>query len=435
MLAAIKLFLKKLIVPIMYLGGFVISVLTAFKDVRYGYFLLVYMIPQPNFWYKFHGYPLGKDFMDIVYLSILIGMVVQKKSFIKTKNSNLLIVFILLSYFSLWNSSLRFNLPLPITLDNHLLFDWKNYAQAICLYFITLNIIKDEKNLKIVTNIMVFSVFFMAVRGYRNFSGGAAFTYEKRFGGPFEAVGLGANHFGAFIAHSMSQILGLALLDKEIKEKIFFMITFLLCLHPLFFSYSRGAYLGAAIGFIFLGIVKNRLLLVAVIVAFMSWQIILPVSVVDRIEMTRTENGEIESSAQGRLELWKQAADIFESNPVFGAGYGGYSLSIPSSERWISGNVELTDTHNYFIKIACEQGIIGLCILVAIFFKAFYSGWNLYNMGLSNFQKGLGLGFCALTISCFLTNMFGDRFSYFVLGGYFWIFWGLVDRAIILSQN
>jgi hypothetical protein len=29
--------------------------------------------------------------------------------------------------------------------------------------------------------------------------------------------------------------------------------------------------------------------------------------------------------------------------------------------------------------------------------------------------------------------MFGDRWSYYVLSTYFWIFWGLVDRALMTS--
>lgn len=33
-----------------------------------------------------------------------------------------------------------------------------------------------------------------------------------------------------------------------------------------------------------------------------------------------------------------------------------------------------------------------------------------------------------------ITNMFGDRWSYFVLGDYFWITWGLVDRGILIAE-
>jgi hypothetical protein len=31
--------------------------------------------------------------------------------------------------------------------------------------------------------------------------------------------------------------------------------------------------------------------------------------------------------------------------------------------------------------------------------------------------------------------MFGDRWSYFVLGDYFWIIWGLVDRGILIAET
>jgi len=34
-----------------------------------------------------------------------------------------------------------------------------------------------------------------------------------------------------------------------------------------------------------------------------------------------------------------------------------------------------------------------------------------------------------------VTNMFGDRWSYFVLGGYFFVFWGVVDRGIRIATE
>jgi O-antigen ligase len=167
--------------------------------------------------------------------------------------------------------------------------------------------------------------------------------------------------------------------------------------------------------------------LILVIAVLLTWQTILPSSVVSRITMTETETGEIEGSAAHRLDLWEHAMNLFKQNPVFGVGFGGFGLDVPEGE--------LTDTHNFYMKTLAEQGVIGFTVLVAVFFAALRSGWKLMRIGKSSFHKGLGLGFMGCIVALMVTNMFGDRWSYFVLGSYFWIFWGLVDRARLIANT
>jgi hypothetical protein len=103
---------------------------------------LVALIPQPNLWYKLRDYPMGKDFLDLLYFGLIIGMIYQRKGFEKTINATLIMLFILFSYFALWNSSALFSLPTPLTGANPLFADWKNYAQMIAFYFLSFNIFK-----------------------------------------------------------------------------------------------------------------------------------------------------------------------------------------------------------------------------------------------------------------------------------------------------
>ena len=81
-----------------------------------------------------------------------------------------------------------------------------------------------------------------------------------------------------------------------------------------------------------------------------------------------------------------------------------------------------------------EQGIIGLILLLFIFLLALRSGQKLFKTAITPFHKGLGFGFLGCVVAFIITNMFGDRWSYFVLGDYFWIIWGLVDRGIFIAR-
>lgn len=435
MLTALKLFLRWLMLPALYFGGIVTTLITIFKKAEWGLFLLIIITPQPNLWYKIHDYPFGKDFIDILFFSIVLGIIIQKKGIRMTSNAPIIILFTVLSYIALLNSSIRFSLPLPLTTANFLFVDWKNYAEMILLYFLAVSVFKDEDNQKKAVVLMSIIVLFIAIRSYRNFTGGGAFDYGKRYGGPFEAMGLGANHFGAFIADFGSLFLGLFLLEKDWRRRLLFLATFLFCLHPLFYSYSRGAYLAALSAITFFGVVRKRSLLILVAVVVIAWQTILPASVVDRISMTETPEGEIEHSAGGRLLLWDYAMELFRQHPVFGVGFGGYALST-GGVRLANDEIlpENFDAHNFYMRTLSEQGIIGISVFIYLLYRAFKSGWRLYRSGLSQFNTALGFGFMGTVLALTITNMFGDRWSYFALGGYFWILWGIVD-SLLLRQS
>jgi O-antigen ligase len=297
----------------------------------------------------------------------------------------------------------------------------------IILYFLALNVFKTEKQQKTLIVVMSAIVLLMSVRSFRSFSAGGAFRYDKRVGGPFEAVGLGPNHFGAFIVVTGAVFLGLLLVDKEFRRKLLYGGTILFSLHPLLYSYSRGAYVAAAGAIAFFGVMKQRSLLVLILISLLTWQTLLPVSVVDRIMMTETEEGTLEGSAARRLDLWDHAISLFQEHPMFGVGFGGFGFTVPEGQ--------LTDTHNFYMKTLAEQGVIGIALLALLLMKAFHSGWRLYKTGKNPFHQGLGFGFMGAVIACMITNVFGDRWSYFALGGYFWVFWGLVDRGLLLSQQ
>ena len=432
MLGLLKHFLKLILVPALYSAWMVTIILTVVKEARWGFYLLVFLIPQPNIWYKFFDYPFGSNTIDLLFVALVLGIMFQKKGFKMTSATPFIFALLIFSYFSLWEASFNFDLPVPLTTSNIYLLEWKNYAQMVLLYFVALNVMKEEDNKKKVILLMSFVVLFIAFRSYRNFDGGDVFNYDKRVGGPFERVGLGANHFGAFIADYSAVFLGLFLFDKNKWRRLLFLATVLLGLHPLFFAYSRGAYLAAFAVVVIFGVLKKRSLLIGVFVVLVAWQAILPASVVDRIQRTETPEGELEHSAGGRILLWQLAIDLFKENPITGIGFAGYQISA-GGQTLADGEVlpENQDVHNYYMRVLCEQGLIGFSILVLVLLMALRSGWKLYKSAETPFQKGLGFGFFGCAISMIITNMFGDRWSYFVLGSFFWIFWGLVDRTTI----
>jgi len=430
MLDFIKFKIKSIMIPLVYFASFGIFPYSIFKRAEIGLWLMVFLIPQPNIWRKFYTFYLGYQYMDFLFFSILLGIIIQNKFVFKHENTFAMLAILSVTYFSLWTSAFRFSLPMPISTVSQDLIDYKNYAQMILMYFLVVNIVKTEAQRNLIILILVFAICIMVVRSFRNFNPGTVFDYSKRASGPFYIVKLNANHWGAFVIHYAAFILGLIYYEKNKKRKLFFIITALFCLHPIFFTYSRGVYVAAIFVLIFFGVLKDRKILLVLFILIISWNTLLPPSVVDRISMTETKSGKIEHSAGGRLEMWGLAFDLFTENPIIGAGFQGFSRTFGG--RITKGGLlaKNQDVHNFYMRTLCEQGIIGILIFLFILFRAFRSGWILFKNSLSPSHSGIALGFMGCVIAITFTNMFGDRWSYFVMGSYFWCLWGVVDSII-----
>jgi O-antigen ligase len=135
---------------------------------------------------------------------------------------------------------------------------------------------------------------------------------------------------------------------------------------------SRGGVLGlvAAMAFTFYdrGSVSLRLLLVPTLAAMMLGMLVLA-GLNDR-SSGAYKHGEIDASAQGRLDVWAAGVRMAARNPVSGVGFGQFAdnhLAYASNPaEW-----ESRDAHNSFIKAAAETGLVGFIPFMALVFLTF----------------------------------------------------------------
>src|SRR5579863_8659432 len=190
---------------------------------------------------------------------------------------------------------------------------------------------------------------------------------------------------------------------------------------------SRGGYVCLLGGLAFLGLVRSRKLLILVAVVIIGWQTLLPVSVQERITMTVDDSGTLDPSVQRRIDLWTDAESLINENMVWGTGFDTYAFM----DRFQG----FRDTHNYFIKMTLETGIIGMLFFLYILWRMFALGWRLYRTSPDPFMAAMGLGFATLMVGLVFANFFGDRFSYLQVNGFMWILMGLVVRALAINEQ
>ena len=102
-------------------------------------------------------------------------------------------------------------------------------------------------------------------------------------------------------------------------------------------------------------------------------------SITNRISTINTED----TSTQQRLRYYKHSISQIIQNPIIGVGLGNWKIkSIDYDKQDIEGYIIPYHTHNDFLEIGAELGLIGLIIYLMIFF---YPLMDLYK---NKFDKG-----------------------------------------------
>jgi O-antigen ligase len=385
------------------------------------------LLPLQNVIERMRDFPLGKDFVDVLLIALVMGwvircMVKKEKVFVRTPFNTVLLVMAIFTYISLWRGSSYLGFPAPLSVTDLRFQAWKNYMILPLLYLITVNNIKDVRQVKWLVVAMAVSIFLMEYRTANQVRLMQAVASRHKVDGTF--VWTGVNVVAAFYADYIFVLLGIFMLHRATIVRAGFAFLILVASYIILFLFSRGAYAGVVAGCATISVIRKRILLVPLILLLVLWQTVLPSRVIERINQTQGEEG-LDESSRDRLELWRQSVDMFEGDPLMGVGFG-----VMASSDMTGG---YRDAHNIYMEVLGEQGIIGLAILLTLFALALRAGWWLYTAATDTFLKGLGLGFIACVVATMVTNVFGDRWTYLQLMAYYWVFLALVVRGHMIS--
>ena len=396
--------------------------------VRWPLLVITFLLPLRNVVERLYEFPLGNQLLDILIGGMLIGWLIsaatERKKFMERSSINgMAIVLVLYLTFTLLigNNSLTGSIALDP--GDPRVQDWKNFCLLPLLFFLTLNNITDRKWVWRVLGVMCFAMIIMAYYTVSQVGMFSALVSREKITGTF--VFLGPNEVAAFLNQYTIILMSVYFFMKRKPIKLILLGLICVNLYCVLFLYSRAAYAGLAIGLFLLFLFKNRKLLLPLIMVLLLWQVVLPEKAIERIEGTKTEYGELDESSERRLVVWQKGLEIFKENSVVGIGFGVFRTL----------GYDLGDTHNIYVKILVEQGLVGLLIFLLVILAFMIEGFRLYKKGDDDFSKGLGLGLFVCMFVLSVNNFFGDRWSYFELSGYLWIFAGLVARLNIISSE
>jgi putative inorganic carbon (HCO3(-)) transporter len=426
--------LGHLVPLILYLAAIGAGLLAIFWRPQIGLYFLVPLLPLQTTRYKLLDLPWGNRLIDVLLLCVIIGLVLQGRGRLipKTPLNRSLAVLAVLFYVALWRGSFYLNTPFPLSFDDPRVSNFKNYMIMPLLFLLVVAAIREIKQIKIIIVLMALSTavvnfsFWISTRS-RDFS---HFSYDTRDAGVLGYAGV--NGFAAYIAQMLVFLFALYAFEKRKTIRLAILGLNAFGIYCLIYSFSRGAYLAFAVSMIFLALFRERKLLVGMLIVVIGWQVFLPTAAQERISMTYQKNEGLDKSAQERVDLWEDAWNLFSGHPVFGIGFDVYSaLDRVEAE----GHGFLHDTHDYYLKVLVETGIIGILVFLWLLGGILREGWRLFRTAEDEFLKSLGLGFAAFMVCAITLNLFGDRWTYIQVDGFLWVLLGCVVSGRMIAQR
>ena len=408
-----------------YLGFWIMSIRSLMGRPDLGLYYAIPFLPYRTLRDRFIDYPLGTNVLTILVVAIIVGALMQGRRLPKTKLYGIWLLFGIYLYVSMWFGTALGNAPPPLWLSDVNFVTWKDYMMMPLLFVAAGLVLQDRKSIR--TVILLGAVTLVAIDRSALMSSlsrsWTTFDETKRDGGP---LGFQSNELAAYLAQFGMFFWGFGQFLRK-KWKLIAYGVSAVSLFATMYTFSRGAYLAALVGVFVLGVLKDRKLILIGAIFLVTWQVLVPAAVVQRVDMTKNANGQLEASAQERVDLWENAKNAILSDPIFGMGYATFQLGTHVDN--------LKDTHNWYVKVMVETGAIGMIFALALIQQMVAAAYRLFRHGTDPMYRGLGLGLVVAMSSCLVANCFGDRWTYIEINGILWVLIAAAVRASYLVEE
>lgn len=419
------------LVPFLYPGAILACLLSLWRP-QIGIYFLVLVLPLQTLRYQIQSYPFGGSIIDLVLLAVIVGAFIQRTEplFGDIPLKGLLFVSFAYWYISLWHGSFFLGLPMPLSLDDLRFSFWKSYVELGFIYFIAFAAIRTREQVRTVLVLMCVTAVAISLDFYSIVSTEdlSHFNDSSRYAGVLGYAGV--NGLAAFMSILGLFLAALVTLRVGAKLRVIALVALVGCTYCLLFAFSRGAYLSFAAGLLLIALLQRRFVLGFALAGILGLALVLPSAVSERISGTYVETGSggevLESSAQERVIIWEDALALIRAFPLRGTGFQTY----PYMHR----SLGYGDTHNFYLKVMVEEGIIGIVIFLAILAQMFKQGIALFRNTDDPFFSAIGIGFASCVAGAAVANIFGDRWSYLQVDSYLWILLALVARSRVLAN-
>jgi O-antigen ligase len=95
--------------------------------------------------------------------------------------------------------------------------------------------------------------------------------------------------------------------------------------------------------------------------------------------------------SNGRFHFWQTALGIIKDNPIIGTGLDSFGVAFTKYDTW-NGALRVEQTHNEYLQILSDAGILGFACVVTFIFLLFRKGLRNAKQSSDRFRRGVAIG-------------------------------------------
>ena len=362
-------------------------------------------------------------------VSFFIGLILNKdRAYTITPMSFLITMFIALAAFA---SLASFNRGKSIQI-------FALYGVFAFFYFIIVNTIKTKNQWYNMVAIFALSGLVVGLYGiYQNFFVEATALSSWVDKEMFEDIGMrvystfdNPNVLGQYLVLAIPVVFALCISAKNITARIVFLLTTAVMLACLVFTWSRAAWVGIVLALGFFVVMKDRRWASICIVALLILPFFLPESILSRI----TSIGNMkDSSTAYRVSVWIASLRMAKDYWLGGIGLGSGAFERIYQNYALNGAGFALHSHNFYIQLVVEMGILGLIVFLAIIFLSYKQIISVKDKNSVNKNVALAIG--GALIGYLFQGMAENLWYNYRMVLIFWIYIAILQSGVMVSQK
>lgn len=244
-------------------------------------------------------------------------------------------------------------------------------SKVLLMTFLIILLVTSKKKLEYLFLVTAFSFGALAIKGALF---GVRTEGNFRIWGPPNSFVADNNDLGLALNMTLPMMFWMARETSSRWLRRLLWLCFFSSVLGVILTYSRGALLGLAVVLTAIVLQSRRKVFAVLMLGLFAMFII---SVAPAAWMSRMDNfvhGNLDESAQGRLNAWHFAWALASQYPITGGGFDTFTADL--FERFTPG-LRSAGPHSIYFQALGEQGFVGLAIFLSLLGSCFFSLWRL----------------------------------------------------------
>jgi len=269
------------------------------------------------------------------------------------------------------------------------------------------------------------------------------------------------NYFAEYLIIPLAITVPLFFASQNRIKKLLLLIGMLAMGGSLILTFTRGSYLGFGTSLIFMFFLfifsggktfikenKKYFIIILVVIIIITLLFVIPSplnksgTIISKIKSRISVSQLTQSSSiKSRIAIWKFTTLMIKDNPLLGSGIGTYKYNSlryqarfleQGQNRSIYPYVFATKTHNEYLQLWAELGIVGLGIFIWLIISYFNYGIKILKKIKGHYKQGILIGLMGAIVVVLVDGIFGFPLH---LPATLVLFWLSIGLTIVLGRN